>query len=47
MKLDYSTPKGQGIMSKKVLVVGGGAAGLLAAAEAAKNGADVTVAERN
>lgn len=47
MKLDYSTPKGQGIMSKKVLVIGGGAAGLLAAAEAAKNGADVTVAERN
>lgn len=34
-------------MSKKVLVIGGGAAGLLAAAEAAKNGADVTVAERN
>lgn len=34
-------------MSKKVLVIGAGAAGLLAAATAAQNGADVTVAERN
>lgn len=34
-------------MSKKVLVIGAGAAGLLAAAAAAQNGADVTVAERN
>lgn len=34
-------------MNKKVLVVGGGAAGLLAAATAAQCGADVTVAERN
>lgn len=34
-------------MSEKVLVVGAGAAGLMAAAAAAKRGAEVTVAERN
>lgn len=34
-------------MSNKVVVVGGGAAGLIAAGTAALNGADVTVIERN
>ncbi len=34
-------------MNKKVVVIGAGAAGLLAAAVAAENGADVTVIEKN
>ncbi len=35
------------IMNKKIVVIGAGAAGMLAAAVAAENGADVTVLEKN
>ena len=34
-------------MSKKIIVVGGGAAGMCAAIYAARNGADVTILEKN
>ena len=34
-------------MSKKVYVAGGGAAGMCAAVYAARNGADVTIVEKN
>ena len=34
-------------MKKKVIVIGAGAAGLMAAAAAAENGHDVTVLEKN
>ena len=34
-------------MSNRVIVVGGGASGMMAAIVAARNGADVTLLERN
>ena len=33
--------------SNKVIIIGGGAAGLFAAISAAENGADVTIIEKN
>ncbi len=39
--------QGVGVMSKKVLIIGGGASGILCALKVAENGGEVTIVERN